>query len=107
MKTAVLTHTNTKRGFKENTFFNKLDEARFGLTTIGMTFQSCLSAVAVNFLLQLEDDKNLIPLIVIAFITMASNAFMIAQASMKLIFNTFMISVISATAFLLYAYFSL
>lgn len=105
MKTAVITHT--EKLSKENKFYTKLEESRFGLTTIGMTLQSCLSAIAVNFLLQLEDEKNLVPLIVIAFITMASNAFMIAQASMKLIFNTFMISVISATAFLLYAYFSL
>lgn len=105
MKTAVITQNEKIVG--ESNFYKSLNHGRFGLTTIGMTFQSCLSAIAVNFLLQLEDDKNLIPLMLIAFITMASNAFMIAQASMKLIFNTFLISVISATAFLIYAYFNL
>ncbi|SFT44039.1 hypothetical protein SAMN05216474_0582 [Lishizhenia tianjinensis] len=87
----------------DNGFYAKLEHARFGLTTIGMTLQSCLSAVAVNYLLQLDNDRDLIPLILIAMITMASNAFIIAQMSMKLIFNTFVLSIISATAFLIYA----
>lgn len=94
-KTAVAT--------ADNGFYTKLEQGRFGLTTIGMTLQSCLSAVAVNYLLQLENDKDLIPLILLAMITMASNAFIIAQMSMKLIFNTFVLSIISATAFLIYA----
>lgn len=65
---------NTKVIAKENTFYTALEQNRFGLTTIGMTLQSCLSAIAVNFLLQLDDSQNLIPLILISLITMASNA---------------------------------
>ena len=82
---------------KSQSFWDEMEEKRFGVLPLSITAQSCIGSVAVGFLLQLEKDQMLIPLIVVACVNMTANAITIAQTSMRSILymcvGTFVVSI--------------
>ncbi len=72
---------------------------------LGMTFQSCLASVAVYEILKnLTQEQNLVPLCIIAPICMGANAMALAQAPIKVIIGSFLISTITSLSLLMYVY---
>ena len=76
-------------------WFNKqatlFDTYRFGAMSMMMIFQSCLGSIAAMLVVDLI---NVIPLVITAMITMASNAICIAQGPAKWCLSIFYASVV-------------
>ncbi len=91
--------------FRSKEFLENIEFNRFSIMTLGMTAQSCLASVAVYEVLKnLSHEDNLIPLCIIAPITMLGNAFALAQAKMTLVLGGFITSVIVSISILIYVY---
>ncbi len=76
----------------------KFDNARFAWMAMGITLQSCLGSVACMYIL--KNNGGDVPLILCATVTMASNAFFIAQAPSKWCVGGFYLSVILNAIFI-------
>jgi len=68
-----------------------------------ITAQSCLGSVGVFFVFGLSTDMQEIPLLLLALITMGANATAIAQAPARFVLGSFILSVITSIAVIVYA----
>lgn len=68
------------------------EQYRFGAMTLMMTMQSCLGSIACMYIL--KNDLHIGFLITGAAVTMASNAFFIAQSEAKICLYAFYTSIV-------------
>lgn len=98
---------NILTGLSRTEFWESMEFHRYGVMAFTITGQSCMASVAVCYIMQMSSESNLVPLIIVAFLTMGANAACIAQGPVKLIVRLFVGSMIVSILLTIYALFSI
>jgi hypothetical protein len=94
---------NIIKKYNDASFWSKLEFYRFSIMMFTITFGTVLASIAVFYLFEQKQGIYFIPVAIVAFFGMASNAAAIAQSPIKWVVSIFMISVFISTIFIFYA----
>jgi hypothetical protein len=97
---------NLLNKYKDQSFWDELEFYRFSIMMFTITFGTCLASVAVFYLFELKNISYFIPVAIVAFFAMGSNAAAIAQSPLKWVVSIFLSSVFISIFFIFFAFFS-
>lgn len=85
-----------------NNIFEKFNANYFGSTALSILVQSCLGGAAAMAVLSNGTSlTQMIQLILVVFISMIANTFILAQMKPKIVFNAVLLSLISSVFFII------
>ena len=96
---------NLLQKYKDNNYWEKMEFYRFSIMMFTITFGTAFASVALYYIYELQNEASFIPIAILTFFAMASNAAAIAQSPLKWVVTIFTSSVFISIFFIFYAFF--
>jgi len=94
---------NIIKKYNDDSFWSNLEFYRFSIMMFTITFGTVLASIAVYYLFEQKQSVYFIPVAIVSFFGMASNAAAIAQSPIKWVITIFLTSVFISLVFICYA----
>lgn len=91
--------------YKDNNYWERMEFYRFSIMMFTITFGTALASVALYYLYELQNESSFVPVAIVSFFAMGSNAAAIAQSPLKWVITIFLFSVFLSVFFIFYAFF--
>tara|TARA_Y100000385_G_C12840997_1_gene528791 strand:+ start:457 stop:753 length:297 start_codon:yes stop_codon:yes gene_type:complete len=96
---------NLLQKYQDNQFWQEMEFYRFSIMMFTITFGTALASVALYYLFELKNASYFVPVAIVSFFAMGSNAAAIVQSPLKWVVSIFLSSVIISIFFILFAFF--
>ena len=95
---------NLLQKYNDNHFWERMEFYRFSIMMFTITFGTAFASVALYYIYELQNEASFIPIAIITFFAMGSNAAAIAQSPLKWVITMFASNVIISIFFIFYAF---
>jgi hypothetical protein len=95
---------NLLQKYKDSRYWLEMEFYRFSIMMVTLTFGTALASVSIFYLFELQNTTYFIPVSIVTFFAMSSNAAAIAQSPLKWVVSLFLLSVITSLFFIFYSF---
>ena len=96
---------NLLQKYNDYRYWQKMEFYRFSIMMFTLTFGTAIAFVALYYLFELQNTSHFVPVAIVSFFAIGSNAAAIAQSPLKWVVSIFLSSVFISIFFIFFAFF--